>query len=151
MGLNYASEISARRYYVTHKIMPPVSPNFRTDDVPDKPAEPDFPDGLTSDEQTEVLAWRNGYGGQPIDRNGNPGPAPTLAAAIAKVAEFQTYFESLEYLAWRDANEIYRWAAWQWFCADALDAAEAIVPLSQVTDMADKVSAPAGPVPRSAN
>jgi hypothetical protein len=140
---NFASDISARRYYATHGQFGTAPQWFTHAAATGKPAEPAFPDTLTADEQTQVNAWLHHA------RLGQIAlaPYPTLPNASAKVEEFKTYFASAAYLAWLNADRVAREMQWRWFCADALHANEATTPPSADSTGAGS-SPPGGWVPR---
>ena len=140
---NYATDITARRYYATHGTFGVAPSWFRHAIATGKPAEPLFPDTLTTAEQDQVNAWLQyaRIGQQAI------APAATLAAAIAKVDEFKTYFASASYTAWSDSDRLAREMQWRWYCADALHTNEGTTPPSADATGAG-TAPPGGTVPR---
>ena len=75
-------------------------------EIPDKPSEPDLADGLSAEEQAELVLWLDGYRPGHIPALGYPpGPAPTLAGAKAKVEELEAYYQSEAYRAWLFASQ----------------------------------------------
>lgn len=105
MSTAFTALITEREHYFSEReqLTPPRT--YQHTPAADKPTKVVFPDDLEDDEIAEVITWKQ-YG-----------TAPSLAAAIAKVAEYVAY--NVAYRVWKLADEQARIAQYNWVRADS--------------------------------
>lgn len=118
MATNLTATLYERTDYAPKETSEP--PQFFIHTAPALPGSPPIYPGWGAGTST-----LNSYERAEVDRYiENPTPAVLaslrLPDAIAKATEFQTYFATAAYQAWRGANQAARRAQWKFFNADAL-------------------------------
>lgn len=122
---NYASEIAPKPYTASREQTPP-EPWFEHDSPVAPGGAPVYPGLLNATERGEVDRWLSAIPGQRVEILANM----TTRAAILKVAEFETYYDSAPYQAWIIEDKLERIQQWRNKVAEMVTDTTADVPVA---------------------